>query len=140
MEQRDDELMAAELEAIKGSMYSVEVAVDLLKADLHSSVSDQSKEALDLTMSVELLLAALGPINPAHIGKISKLPILVKHVEALQAEIMHMKDADQDKGKALAPKIGYNTQLSTNLSKLKTKMSAIDTAHKETAQYSAKHH
>lgn len=135
-EQRDDELKAAELEAVKAGMASVETALDLVRADLHSSVSDQSKEALDLTVSVEQLLAVLEPINPDHIGKISKLPVLIKQVEGLQAEIMQMKDADQDKGKALAPKIGHGTQLSTNLRKLKAKIGSIEVAHKS----NAKHH
>jgi hypothetical protein len=133
---REDELKAAELEAVKGGMYAVETALELVKADLHSSVSDQSKEALALTASVQQLVDVLEPIDPAHIGKISKLPILIKQVESLQAEIMKMKEADEDKGKALAPKLGYGTQLSINLRKLKTKIAEIQSAHKA----NAKHH
>lgn len=124
-EQRDDELVAAELEAIKWGMHSVETALDLIKADLHSSVADQGKQALALNVSVQQLVNVLEPVDPDHIGKISKLPILIKKVESLQAEVMKMKDADEDKGKALAPTIGYNTQLSSNLHKLKTKIAAI---------------
>ncbi len=127
-EQRDDELMAAELEAIKWGMHSVETALDLVKADLHSSVPDQSKQALALNVSVQQLVNVLEPVNPDHIGKISKLPILIKKVEALQAEVMSMKD--EDKGKALATTIGYNTQLSSNLHKLKTKIAAISAVKK----------
>ena len=134
VEQRDEELLAAELEAVKAGMFSVEVALDLLKADLRSSVSDQSQQALALTVSVEQLVAVLGPISPDHIGKISKLPILIKQVEALQAEVMQMKEADDDKGKALAPKIGYNTQLSSNLYKLKTKINTLDAVQKANAK------
>lgn len=135
-EQRDDELKAAEMEALKSGMASVETALDLLKADLHSSVSDQSKQALDLTVSVAQLVAVLEPISPDHIGKIAKLPILIHKVEALQGEVMKMNDAGQDKGKALAPKIGHNTTLSSNLFRLKTQINAINSVHKA----NAKHH
>lgn len=135
-EQRDDELKAAELDALRTGMSSVEIAVDLIKADLHSSVSDQSKEALDLMVAVEQLAGVFEQINPDHIGKIAKLPLLIKQVEELQAEVMKMKEADEDKGKALAPKIGYNTQLSRNLFRLKSKIAMVNTMHKA----NAKHH
>jgi len=130
VEQRDEELKDAETEALKQGMSSVEAALDLVKADLHSSVADMSKEALDLTVSVENLVAVFEPISPDHIGKIAKLPALIKQVEALQGEVDKMKQAGEDKGKALAPKIGYNTTLSSNLKKLKDKIKSVDFAHK----------
>ena len=129
-EQREKELGAAEMAALQDGMRSIQVALDLVNADLHSSVADQSKEALDLTVSVEQLVAVLGPISPAHIGKMSKLPILIKQVETLQHEVTKMKDAGEDKGKALAPKIGTNTQLSRNLYAIKSKMNEIASDHK----------
>jgi hypothetical protein len=134
-DQREEELKAAESAALVAGMSSVETAVDLVKADLHSSVADQSKEALDLTVSVEQLVAVFEPISPDHIGKMTKLPIVVKQVQDLQAEIMKMRDAGDKKGQALAPKLGYNTPLSTNLHKLKTKMSAVKTVNKSTAKH-----
>ncbi len=129
-EQREKELTAAEMQALGDGVASVQVSLDLIHADLHSSVSDQSKEALDLTVSVEQLVSVLGPIDPSHIGKMVKLPAVIKQVEALQAEIMKMKDAGEDKGKALAPKIGTNTPLSVNLSRLHAKMREISTVQK----------
>jgi hypothetical protein len=116
--------------ALQDGMRSIQVALDLVNADLHSSVADQSKEAIDLTVSVEQLLAVLGPISPDHIGKMSKLPILIKQVETLQLEVTKMKDAGEAKGKALASRIGTNTQLSTNLFAIKTKMKAIGSVKK----------
>ena len=58
---------------------------------------------------------------------LTKLPGLIQRVEAVQHEVMGMQD--QDKGKALAPKIGTNTKLSSNLYALKTKIKAVDAAH-----------
>lgn len=129
-EQREKDLTAAEMQALSDGVGSVQVSLDLIHADLHSSISDQSKEALDLTVSVEQLVSVLGPIDPSHIGKMVKLPAVIKQVEALQAEIMKMKDAGEDKGKALAPKIGTNTPLSVNLSRLHAKMREISTVQK----------
>jgi hypothetical protein len=127
-DQRDAELITAEKTAVTLGMSSMETALALVKADLHSSVADQSKETLDLKVSVEQLVSVLEPISPDHFGKIAKLPILIKEVEALQAEVMKMKEAGEDKGKALAPQIGHNTQLSTNLFKLKTKIKSMSAA------------
>jgi hypothetical protein len=130
-ETRDEELKSAELEALGFAMHSVEVAVDLIKADLPSSMQDQSKEALSLTTSVETLVAMFEPIDPAHIGKMTKLPALLKKIEALQHEVMSMKDAGIDKAKALAPKIGTNTQLSSNVYALKKKIQNVAAVNKQ---------
>ena len=127
-QQRDEELAAAEKEAVVDGMSSVEAALELVKADLHSSSQDLTKQATDLTVSVSQLVAVLEPIDPAHIGKVSKLPGLIKQVEALQADVMNMKD--EEKGKKLAKTIGYNTQLSSNLHTLKTKITSLNNAHK----------
>lgn len=131
-QQRDEELKAAELEALKSSMYSVEVAVDLINADLHSSMQNLDKEAIDLTASVQVLVDTIEPISPDHIGKIAKLPVVIQKVETLQGEVMKMKDANESKGQSLAPKIGYNTPLSSNLHRLKTKIAAIKSYQKAT--------
>jgi hypothetical protein len=135
VEQRDEELKAAELDALKASISSVETALELVKADLHSSVSDQSKEARTLTASVAQLVEALEPIDPAHIGKIAKLPILIKDIEALQAEVMKMKAGDEAKGRALAPLLGFGAQLTIYVRKLKAKIAAIRSAHKERGKH-----
>ncbi|MBX3159036.1 MAG: hypothetical protein KF773_23920 [Deltaproteobacteria bacterium] len=127
---RDAELQAAELEGLQAAMYSVEVAADLVKADLHSSVQDQSKEAITLTTSVDTLVAMFEPIDPAHIGKMTKLPVLIRKVEGLQAEINGMKESGSEKGKALAPRLGYNTTLSSDLYRLKQKMQSVQVVNK----------
>jgi len=130
LDRRDDELKAAELDGLKSGMAAVQTAHDLVKSDLHSSVSDQSKEAQSLTVAVETLVGVFEPISPDHIGKIATLPVLIKQVEVLQAEVMKMKDAGDTKGKALAPKIGYNTPLSSNLKALKDKIAFVKTVKK----------
>lgn len=128
LEQRDDELKEAELEALKSGMASVETSLALVKADLHGSAPDLGKQALGLTVSVEQLVAVFEPIAPEHIGKISKLPVLIKEVEALQAEVMNLKHAGHDKGTART--LGHETQLSRNLYRLKTKIKTIDSTRK----------
>ncbi len=123
-EQRDEELKAAEMEALQTGMYSVEVALDLINADLHSSVADQSKEARDLAVSVQQLVNVLEPINPDHIGKIKKLPILVKKVRKLQAEVKKMKAEGNDKG--LARSLVDNNTMSVSLGRLDDKLATIN--------------
>lgn len=133
VEQRDEELKAAELEALQTGMYSVEVALDLINADLHSSVADQSKEARDLAVSMQQLVNVLEPINPDHIGKIKKLPILIKKVRKLQAEVRKMKADGNDKG--LAKYIVDNNMMSVSLGRLDSKIDKINWDRKHT-----KHH
>jgi hypothetical protein len=133
-EGREQSLLAAEIDALKTSMWSVDVAVDLINADLHSSVQDQSKEATDLAVSIQTLVDVLEPIDPSHIGKIAKLPLLIKKIEAMQAEINKMKEADDDKGKALAPRIGYGSALSNNLHRMKVKIDAVKTVNAANAR------
>ena len=132
-EQRDDELKAAEMEALKSGMTSVEASLELINADLHSSVADQSKQARDLKVSVKLLVNVLEPINPAHIGKIAKLPILVHKVRKLQAEVIQLKGANEDKG--LAASIGHDAELSHGLHRIEAKLDSIKSAHKDAKRH-----
>ncbi len=132
-EQRDEELKAAEMEALQAGMYSVEVALDLINADLHSSVADQSKQASDLAVSVQQLVNVLEPINPDHIGKIKKLPILIKKVRALQAEVKKMKADGNDKG--LARLLVDDVTMKVSLGRMDDKIATINWNRKH-----SKHH
>lgn len=134
VEVRDEELKAAEMEALQTGMYSVEVALDLVNADLHSSVADQSKEARDLAVSVQQLANVLEPINPDHIGKIKKLPILLKQLRKLQAEVKKMKAEGNDKG--LARWLVDNNMMSVLLERLQNKIDRINWDRK----HSKRHH
>lgn len=107
-EQRDEELKDAELSALKEGMYAVEVALEL-------ATSDESKSA-DLTRSVEQLVHVLEPISPDHIGKIAKLPPLLKKIEHVNG---HLK----------------NSQLTVYVTRLWSKIASINTAHKQAAHH-----
>lgn len=130
VEQRDEELQEAEMEALKASIYSVEVGMDLVKSDLRAASVDTSK-ASDLTRSVEQLVHVIEPINASHIGKIAKLPVMLKQLQALQGEVDGMAE-----GKDLAARIGTHSQMSFNISRIWNKLAAVNTAHKA----AAKHH
>lgn len=133
VEQRDEELQAAEMEALHNSMYSTEVALDLVSSDLKVASFDQARVS-DLTRSVEELVNVLEPINPAHIGKVAKLPALVAKIQAMQAQVDGMTD---EHGQALASRIGTHAgTFSTGLRRILAKVGAINAAHKA----SAKHH
>ena len=84
-EQRDEELMEAELEALKTGMRSVELAIDLVKANF--AKKNPSDEVRLLLVSVKQLADVFEPINPDHIGSVVRMPILMNRVEELKEEL-----------------------------------------------------
>lgn len=84
-EQRDEELVEAELEALKTGMRSVELAIDLVKANF--AKKNPSDEVRLLLVSVKQLADVFEPINPDHIGSVVRMPILMNRVEELKEEL-----------------------------------------------------
>src|SRR5262249_49771361 len=99
---------------------------------------DQKKEAQTLVAAVLELVHVFEPIDPAHFGTMARPPVLLKKVEKMQAEVMKMKDAGDDKGKALAPTLGTGTTLSVSLGRLHDKLNQVKAAQK--AAHKAAHH
>ena len=66
-------------------------------------------------------------------GKIAKLPILVHKVRKLQAEVIQLKGANEDKG--LAASIGHDAELSHGLHRIEAKLDSIKSAHKDAKRH-----
>ena len=96
-----------------------------LVASLETAIRNFEPRFLDLKVVLE-------PINPAHIGKVAKLPALVAKIQAMQAQVDGMND---EHGKALASRIGtHAATFSTGLRRILAKVGSISAAHKAAAK------